>query len=177
VGGGAGDLVEDVTAVGPVAQVAPRVGVALGQRLVVCLCAGPGGGEQCVAFGPPVCVRRHQTAPGLIEAGERAPPVRLPIGYGHDGELLFRDGEEFFQVRAEVLEGPPGVGVALALAAAVGVFVQGPALVIDMLVGVVVPLLEDVAGGAGVDGELVQDEPVVGGVDEGEGLSGTGAWW
>jgi hypothetical protein len=79
--------------------------------------------------------------------------------------LAFGDGEELLQVRAEVFEGPPGVGVALAMAAAVGVIVQGPALVVDMLVGVVVPLLEDVGGGAGVDGELVQDQLSGSGID------------
>lgn len=164
-GGGAGDLVQDTAAVGPVAQVAPRFGVALGQRLVVRLGAGPGRGQQRVAFGPPVRVGRLQADSGLIKAGERAAPVRLPLGCGKRGELLFGEGEEFFQVRAEVFEGPPGVGVALSLAAAVRKVVQGPALVIGVPVGVVVPLLEDVSGGAGVDGELVQDELVDAGVD------------
>ncbi|WP_433892560.1 hypothetical protein [Streptomyces sp. CA-111067] len=78
---------------------------------------------------------------------------------------MFGGAEEFFQVRAEVVEGAPGVGVAPALAQPVGKIVQGPALVIGVLVGVVVPLLEDVGGGAGVDGELVQDQLAGSGID------------
>jgi hypothetical protein len=69
-------------------------------------------------------------------------------------------------VRADGFEGAPGVRVAPALATAVGDVVQGPALVIDVLVAVVVPLVGDVGGGAGVDGEPVENELVGCGVDE-----------
>lgn len=102
-------------------------------------------------------------------------PVGLPFGCRKARELVFGGREQFVQVLADGFEGAPGVRVALALPAAVGGLVQRPALVVGVLVGVVVPLLQNVRGGAGVDGELVEDELVVGGVERGAGLPG-GVW-
>lgn len=79
-------------------------------------------------------------------------------------------------MRADGFERPPGVGVALALAAAVSEVVQRPALLVDVGVGVRIPLGEDVRGGAGVDGEPVQYELVGCGVDQGLGLPER-EWW
>jgi len=169
--GGAGDLGEDVPAVGPVAQVAPGFGIALGQRFVIAVGSGYGVGRQCVACGLPQGLGVLQADPGFVELGERAAPVGLVLGCGQRGELLSGEVEEFIQVRADAREGPPGVGVAALLAAPVGEVVQRPALAVDVLVGVVVPLLEDVGGSAGVDGELVQDQLPGGGVDRSEALS------
>ncbi|WP_143080582.1 hypothetical protein [Actinacidiphila rubida] len=174
--GGSGDLVQDVAAVGPFAQIAPGFGVALGQRFVVAVCAGHGAGWQRVAFGLPQDLGVLQADPGFVETGERAAPVRLALGCGQRGNLAFGEGQKFLQVRAEWLEGPPGVGVALTLAATVRKVVQWPALVVDAGVGVGVPVPEDVCGSPGVDGEPVQEELVVGGVDRTRASLWSGSW-
>ena len=158
-----GDVDQCLTAQGPLVEVVPGIGVAIRERLVVCLGAGVGMRGEALADFLPVGLQRVQPFEAGAQFGELPGPTGLAVGLGNPAELRFGCGEEVVGAVADAVEGSPGLCVAATLAQVVGEGVQGPSVGVGVLVAVGVPVGEDLLGFAEVGGELVQMELVPGG--------------
>ncbi|MFC9545830.1 hypothetical protein ACFTXK_14470 [Streptomyces sp. NPDC056956] len=128
---------------GPVVEVAPCLGVVVGERVLIRWRAGPDGEGEVGAGLLPLLVEGVQAVERVAQGAELPGPAGLDRTGGQWGELFFCGGEELPCGGVDGLECFGGLAVALALSEAVGVFVERPAVEVGVLFGVVVPVGQD----------------------------------